>query len=57
MCLHDLELTGAVPASLGKCAKLKKLLLDWNQLEGPIPDDLGQCHELVYLQVLFKAKV
>ena len=51
LCLYDLELTGAVPASLGKCAKLKELLLNGNQLEGPIPDDLGQCRELVALQL------
>ena len=51
LCLYDLELTGAVPASLGKCAKLKELLLNENQLTGPIPDDLGQCRELVALQL------
>jgi hypothetical protein len=35
-----------VPASLGKCAKLKMLSLFMNQLEGPIPDELGQCGAL-----------
>jgi len=41
-----------VPASLGKCAKLKMLALFRNQLEGPIPDELGQCGalELLHLQ-------
>ena len=40
------QLTGGVPASLGKCAKLKRLMLNSNQLEGPIPDELGQCGAL-----------
>ena len=44
--LDSLGLTGGVPASLGKCAKLKTLLLWGNQLEGPIPDELGQCGAL-----------
>jgi hypothetical protein len=44
--LCALGLTGGVPASLGKCAKLKQLMLHTNQLEGPIPDELGQCGEL-----------
>ena len=50
--LSVLGLTGGVPASLGKCAKLKTLSLHENQLEGPIPDELGQCGELeeLYLQ-------
>jgi len=38
-----------VPASLGKCAKLKTLLLSTNQLTGPIPDELGQCGALEWL--------
>ena len=31
------QLTGGVPASLGKCAKLTRLTLDANQLEGAVP--------------------
>ena len=31
------QLTGGVPASLGKCAKLKTLKLTANQLEGAVP--------------------
>ena len=31
------QLTRGVPASLGKCAKLKMLLLHKNQLEGALP--------------------
>jgi len=31
------QLTGGVPASLGKCAKLKTLRLDINKLEGAVP--------------------
>jgi hypothetical protein len=49
--LYRLGLTGGVPASLGKCAKLKRLLLHENQLEGPIPDALGQCGELEVLNL------
>ena len=41
-----------MPASLGKCAKLKHLRLEANQLEGPIPDELGQCSELEVLELL-----
>ena len=50
--LNSLGLTGGVPASLGKCTKLKKLFLYENQLEGPIPEELGQCGvlELLYLR-------
>ena len=44
--LNENQLTGGVPASLGKCAKLKMLSLFMNQLEGPIPDELGQCGAL-----------
>ena len=47
--LNENQLTGGVPASLGKCAKLKTLQLYKNQLEGPIPDELGQCGELEVL--------
>ena len=49
--LIDLGLTGGVPASFGKCAKLKKLWLYVNQLEGPIPDALGQCGALDWLEL------
>ena len=35
--LQGLGLMGGVPASLGKCAKLKTLMLDNNQLEGAVP--------------------
>ena len=46
-----LGLTGGVPASFGKCAKLKVLFLHKNQLKGPIPDALGQCGALELLQL------
>ena len=49
--LDSLGLTGGVPASLGKCAKLKTLMLHANQLDGPIPDELGQCGELEELDL------
>ena len=49
--LQGLGLTGSVPASLGKCAKLKGLILYANQLTGPIPDALGQCGALELLTV------
>ena len=45
------QLTGGVPASLGKYAKLKTLQLFKNQLNGPIPDELGQCGELETLSL------
>ena len=49
--LSCLGLTGGVPAGFAKCAKLKKLYLHQNQLEGPIPDALSQCGALVLLQL------
>jgi hypothetical protein len=49
--LSGLGLTGGVPASLGKCAKLKTLYLWENKLEGSIPDELGQCGELEALEL------
>ena len=49
--LQGLGLTGSVPVSLGKCAKLKGLILYANQLTGPIPDELGQCGALELLQL------
>jgi hypothetical protein len=51
LAIADTQVTGGVPASLGKCAKLKTLSLWANQLEGPIPDELGQCGELELLQL------
>ena len=38
-----------MPASLGKCTKLKSLRLDENQLAGPIPEEPGQCCALEQL--------
>ena len=35
--LNENQLTGGVPASLGKCTKLKTLVLSENQLEGAVP--------------------
>ena len=49
--LHTNQLTGGVPASFGKCAKLKRLVLSHNQLEGPIPNELGQCSALEWLSL------
>ena len=41
--LHDMALTGSIPASFGKCVKLETLWLYGNQLAGSIPDELGEC--------------
>ena len=49
--LMNLGLTGGVPASFGKCAKLKNLYLNDNQLKGPVPDELGQCGALEELNL------
>ena len=49
--LWGLGLTGSVPPSLGKCAKLKTLILLKNQFQGPIPDELVQCGALEWLQL------
>ena len=35
--LYGMALTGSIPASLGKCTKLKQLALFENQLEGAVP--------------------
>ena len=48
--LYGLGLTGGVPASLGKCAKLKKLLLHKNQLEGAVP--VTELAKLTALEIL-----
>jgi hypothetical protein len=49
--LNNMGLTGGVPASLGKCTKLKMLMLSSNQLNGSISDELGQCGELEVLKL------
>jgi len=43
------RLTGAIPAELGRCTKLRKLHLNYNQLSGPIPASLGRCAALTSL--------
>ena len=48
--LQKNQLTGGVPASLGKCAKLKTLFLNKNQLEGAVPaTELAALTALTYL--------
>ena len=44
------QLTGGMPASLGKCAKLKELLLFKNQLKGVVP--VTELAALTALEVL-----
>jgi len=41
--LCSMGLTGCIPASVGKCVKVKRLIMWGNQLEGGIPDELGEC--------------
>ena len=50
--LNDNQLTGGVPVSLGKCAKLMKLKLEANRLEGAVPaTELAALTALTYLQL------
>ena len=51
MCLHQMALTGVVPARVGGCAQLKVLHLWGNELEGPIPDDIGLCSAMESLEL------
>ena len=48
--LDDRQLTGAIPAELGRLVNLQALYLSQNRLTGPIPASLGR---LVNLQVLY----
>ena len=47
--LHDNNLVGSLPSTLGNLTKLSWLFLDINQLTGSIPSTLGNLHELTYL--------
>ena len=49
--LYQMGLTGGVPASFGKCAKLKALLLHTNKLTGSVPASLGKCAKLKTLRL------
>ncbi len=44
--LHSRELTGMIPAGLGKLSKLQNLLLRDNELTGDIPKELGNLSRL-----------
>ena len=47
--LHDNQLTGAIPSTIGNLSNLKKHLLDTNQLTGAIPSTIGNLSNLEYL--------
>ena len=49
--LSSNELTGSVPAALGRLASLDNLNLGWNELTGPIPDALGDLANLQSLNL------
>ena len=44
--LHDSDLTGAIPAELGRLTGLRELTLSRNRLLGPVPGELGRLVEL-----------
>ncbi len=48
--LHDNNLVGSLPSTLGNLTKLSWLFLDINQLTGSIPSTLGNLHELTYFE-------
>ena len=45
----QMNLSGPIPASIGKLSKLTWLLLSRNKLQGCIPDELGNCTRLSLL--------
>ena len=47
--LHSNELTGGIPAELGRLANLTRLHLGSNNLTGPIPQELGALASLEIL--------
>ena len=42
----QMNLSGPIPASIGKLSKLTALLISRNQLQGRIPDEMGNCSRL-----------
>ena len=44
--MYNNQLTGSIPASLGRCVSLQELVLYKNQLTGSIPASLGSCVSL-----------
>ena len=49
--LEEFDLTGAVPAEIGRLSALKELNLDYNQLTGPVPAEIGQLTSLEELNL------
>ncbi|KAJ6813388.1 polygalacturonase inhibitor precursor [Iris pallida] len=47
------NLTGPIPSSLAKLARLTFLWLDWNDLSGPVPGFLSRLTSLDYLNLAF----
>ncbi|GAQ85002.1 receptor-like protein kinase [Klebsormidium nitens] len=45
----NLQLTGALPSTLGQLSRCTTLLLDNNQFQGPVPDSFGNLSALVTL--------
>ena len=51
LALHENQLSGPIPVSLGALANLQLLWLANNQLSGPIPEELGNLIELQQLHL------
>ena len=49
--LEEFDLTGAVPAEIGRLSALKQLNLNYNQLTGPVPAEIGQLTSLEELNL------
>ena len=49
--LHDNQLSGSIPESLGQLTSLTELHLGYNQLTGSIPESLGQLTSLTVLSL------
>ena len=49
--LYENQLTGSLPAELGRLTQLQRLWLQDNQLTGGIPAELGQLTQLQYLNL------
>lgn len=49
--LHNIDISGEIPAGIGELENLERLDLRYNQLSGEIPPEIGNLTNLLYLQL------